>query len=57
MVPSEEVRIVPLSKSISSPPTAMNVLFPKVKPEISCVVPEVLEVQVIPSDEVRMVPF
>ena len=50
MIPSEEVRMVPLS------PPATNVLFPKVTPQSSFVVPEVLEVHVVPSDEVRMVP-
>ena len=50
MVPSEEVRMVP-----DSPP-ATNVLFPKVTPHSSFVVPEVLEVHVVPSGEVKMVP-
>ena len=47
-VPSEEVRMVPLS------PTAMKVLFPKVTSERLSVVPEALEVRVLPSDEVKM---
>ena len=47
-VPSDEVRIFP--------PTAINMLFPKVIPLRSFVIPEVLEVHEVPSDEVRMVP-
>ena len=49
MVPSEEVRMVPDS------PTAKKVLFPKVTPYKFFPVPEVLEVHVVPSEEVRMV--
>ena len=50
MVPlSDEVRMVP------ELPTATKVLFPKVIPLRPFVVPEVLEVHVIPSGDVRMV--
>ena len=51
VVPSEEVRMVPIS------PTVTNILFPKVPPGRTFEVPEVLEVQVVPSEEVRMVPL
>jgi len=51
-VPSEEVRMVP------AVPTVTKVLFPYVNPNRVFVVPEVLEVQVVPlSEEVRRVPF
>ena len=37
-------------------PTEMKVLFPYVTPVRLSVVPEVFEVHVVPSEEVRMVP-
>ena len=37
-------------------PTATNVLPPWETPKMDCEVPEVLDVQEVPSDEVRMVP-
>ena len=45
-VPSDDVRVVP------ELPTIINLLFPYVTPLRLFVVPEVLEVQVVPSDEV-----
>ena len=50
MVPSEEVRMVALS------PTVTNVLFTQVIPTRLYVVPEILLSQAVPSEEVRMVP-
>ena len=50
VIPSDEVRMVP------DPPTATNLLFPKVTPFKVCDEPEVLEVQVVPLSEVQMVP-
>ena len=49
-VPSEEVRMVPVS------PTVTKVPFPYVTPQRCSDVPEVLDVQVVPSEEVRIVP-
>ena len=50
VVPSEEVRIVPVS------PTVTKVPFPYVTPWRLPDVPEVLEVHVVPSEEERIVP-
>ena len=50
MVPSEEVRMVPLS------PTIIETPFPEECAQRLFDVPEVLEVQVVVSVEVRMVP-
>ena len=47
---SEEVRIVPES------PNVTKELFPKEIPLRPFDVPEVLEVQVIPSEDVRIIP-
>ena len=47
-VPSDDVRVVP------ELPTIINLLFPYVTPLRLFVVPEVLLVQLVPSDEERI---
>jgi len=50
VIPSGEVRMVPKKPTVTKSP------FPEVTPLRYFDVPEVLSVQVVPSEEVRMVP-